>query len=107
MAKGFDLFTAKVADKLSAKYTGNQAIDWQMILDFLIKIIPLVAGCFLARPKTLRRRLGNHARVAIAARQVGVNGAEAREWANAVFDAADEATDAELQSFIDDCCSSR
>lgn len=114
MGNGFNLFGQRLQAKLAEKYTADGdgvGIDWQQVLDFLIKVIPLVAGCFMmARPKSrqvaiLKRRMGNHARLVVAARQAGVESSECRAWADASYEVVDEAKDAEVLAFIDDCCS--
>ncbi len=75
--------------------------------DPIMAIISMISGCVTPTTRVLRRRLGNQAGLATRIRkETGVSYAEAMKTTREVFDLADKATDQELLSLIDDCCTS-
>lgn len=83
---------------------GAQATDWAALIAL---IIPLIQSCLNPpKPETLRNPpRGTRARLGAAIRRdTGRTWAESFAQADAILRLADEATDGELQSLIEDCC---
>lgn len=100
---GLSLLEARLAEGRTRRGLG---IDFITIISIISAIVPLIQGCFNPKPAALRRRLLNRARLAVAIRRENPDLAlaQAMSEADAVFDLADQATDAELQMLVDDCC---
>lgn len=101
----FDKFAEKYNEHRSRKGRGA-FID--VILALLPILLPLIQDCFQsnsAKPRALRRRFLNRARIASALMrtQSGLDWQDAFDAADDCFDVADAATDADLVEFIE-CC---
>ncbi len=101
---------ALLEERLTARATSEGVgFDPTIILLLISVLLPLIQSCFAPKPAALRRRFGNRARVAAALRResLALTWAECFRHADGVLDLAEAATDEELQSLIDDCCSER
>jgi hypothetical protein len=100
---GLELFESRLTAR---KVSTRKAFDPTIIAALIAAVLPLIMNCFNPTPAALRWRLFNRTLVAMAIRRVrrDLSYAQAFVEADILFDLADEATDAELQLLIDDCC---
>lgn len=105
---GFDLFLEKVGPAL-AECCGEDGdcCDPSLCLSVLSALAPLVQGCFNKSATRLRQRKGNVMLVVTALKHSevlkGKSRAELREIADKLFEAAQDASDEELEKFCCDC----
>jgi hypothetical protein len=101
--EGLSLLETRLSEGRARRGLG---IDFITIIGIITALLPLIQNCFNPQPQALRRRLLNRARLAVAMRREnpGLTLRQAMDEADAMFDLADKATDAELQLLIDDCC---
>lgn len=99
---GFQLFE----DKMASKQSGDgMKFDPSAIIALIQTIIPLITNCFNKAPASIRRRLGNRSRlIASLRRDANMTWPEAVKTADAVYEVVDDASDAEIQLFVKDCC---
>jgi hypothetical protein len=79
----------------------------ELIAAILAVVRSLIENCPSRSPISLRYRLGNRARIALALHRdiAGVSLAESFTLANKLLDLANDATDEELRGLVTDCCS--
>lgn len=97
---GFSAYRSKLAAALEAA-----GFDPTIILTLLTALLPLITS--LCTPKSMRRRLGNRARLVSAFAQAipSLSFGEAFRIADLHFDVAASASDEDLVAFGADCCS--
>lgn len=84
----------------------NVESDPSIINAIITAIVQLISGCFSPTPYALRRRLGNRVRLANAIHReaASLSWEESFFKADELFALADQASNADLQAIIDDCC---
>lgn len=98
-------YLAVLESRLAAK-SGAAGFDPALVAAVLVVVVALIQNCPAKAPAALRRRAGNRARVAAAIYRdvAGAGWAESFRLAEALFDLAEAAGDAELRGLAADCC---
>lgn len=95
-------------ERIGTRITEKEGVGFDPMIIITV-IMSLIQGCFkpqrLPTPGMLKQRSLNRARIATALRrETGCSYQQALSRADIVLDAANEATDEELNLLIRDCC---
>ena len=99
--QGLTLLDSRLSAKLSTSATFNPA----NLIAIIQAIVAAISNCPSPTPAGLKVRLGNRVRLTVGIKQQlpSATYQDCFTYADAAFSCANEATDAESQSLIDDC----